>query len=95
MKLNLQPLMEVGRRKSAVIKIDYKTIIGILGEPNTTKLDDPYSVKAAWGFRCPETKRKLFVWCFKYPTAESCDNWSADGDLSLLKDVFGTRVSQY
>tara|TARA_R110001606_G_scaffold193553_1_gene341252 strand:+ start:532 stop:813 length:282 start_codon:yes stop_codon:yes gene_type:complete len=87
-KLKLEPLEKVGSGKQGSITASYFDIVQAVGfADNVTHLDDPYKVKASWGFRDDED-REAFIWCFKhYGEKEDCTYWSTSGDKSLLNDI--------
>lgn len=90
----LKPIEEVGDGRTATVTASYAEIQELIGfAPNATHLDDPDKVLAAWGFM-DEDGRKGFVWCYKV-SPEMCTRWSADGDLTLLDEVFGSRMSDF
>ena len=86
--LQINGIRETGSSRTGRLSATYKEIVDKIGKPNVTDMDDESKVKASWGFKDNEG-RKSFIWCYKYPSAESCENWSVDGDKSLLKELFG------
>ena len=90
--IKLTPIAECGESKQGSLKITYAEIVAKIFKPNATKLDDPYKVKASWGFE-DNKGRKGFVWCYKYyGEKETCTQWSVDGDRTLLTELFGEDV---
>lgn len=87
--MKLSKIQEVGSSRMATLKSDYDTICKKVFKDNVTKLDDPYKVKASWGIEDLETKRKAFIWCYKYRNKRDCQAWSLSGDISLIEDIFG------
>lgn len=88
----LKPIEEVGDGRLTSVKGTYSEIQSLIGfAPNATHLDDPDKVLASWGF-ADDSGRKGFIWCYKV-SPDSCSSWSADGDLDLLKEVFGDRLA--
>lgn len=87
----IRPFDEPGGSRTIAIKTSYNQICEILGfEPNVE--DDPDKVKASWGFKSSDG-RLGFIWCYQI-SKDRCRDWSADGDVSLLEELFGTdRVS--
>jgi hypothetical protein len=91
--IKLTPITECGKSKKGSLEITYAEIVAKIFKPNTTKLDDPDKVKASWGFE-DDKGRKGFIWCYKYyGKKETCTEWSVDGDISLLTELFGENVS--
>ena len=87
----LTRLRKVGGSRQFSINTTYEDIVKKLGKPNVTDLDDSDKVKALWAFQNADGK-KIFIWCYKYPTPESCTSWSADGDRELLEQIFFDKV---
>jgi hypothetical protein len=84
---NIVPIRQVGGGRTGLLVAKYDDIVARLGEPNVTDLDDPAKVRASWGFM-DHNGRKGFVWCWKVSDPTRCLEWSVDGDLSLLREVF-------
>jgi hypothetical protein len=92
-KLTVSPIRETGGSRKGTLNTDYATIVQKVGKPNVTDMDDADKVKASWGF-ADNKGRKGFIWCYKhYGRPETCDIWSVDGDMELLKELFGVKVS--
>jgi hypothetical protein len=92
-KLTVSPIRETGGGRSGFLNTDYATIVQKVGKPNVTDMDDADKIKASWGF-ADNKGRKGFIWCYKhYGPLERCYSWSVDGDMELLKDLFGVKVS--
>ena len=89
MPIKLTPIEATGPNNQGTVSISYRQLVSLIGfEPNATHLDDPYKVKASWGFQ-DEAGREGYVWCYKEPTAEDCTRWSTAGHQGLLSEVFG------
>jgi hypothetical protein len=86
------PIRQKGSSRKFTIFATYQEICDAVGPPNVTDMDDPVKVKASWGFMDEGTARTGFVWCYKVSNPRTCDMWSADGDASLLKELFGEKV---
>jgi len=86
--MKIVPIDQLGSAREATLFISYQSIVERVGEPNTTHLDDPYKVKASWGFMDAESGRKGFIWCYKHDDPRTCQNWSVAGDVSLILDIF-------
>ena len=84
----IQPYNKTGSHKSWTLKTTYDHLINTLGEPNATHLDDPYKVKASWGFR-DEFGRKGFIWSYRVDDPTTCESWSCYGSKELLQEIFG------
>jgi hypothetical protein len=85
----MKPIRERGSSRKFTIFATYQEICGLVGPPNVTDLDDPDKVKASWGFMDDATERKGFIWCYRVSNPWTCEMWSADGDVSLLHELFG------
>lgn len=93
MQTVLKPIAECGASRTGTLSATYKEIVEKIFKPNATKLDDPYKVKASWGFE-DEGGRQGFIWCYKHQgKKETCTEWSVDGDKNLLTELFGDKVS--
>jgi len=91
--IKLNPIAECGGSKQGNLKATYNEIVAKIFKPNATKLDDPDKVKASWGF-VDNKGRKGFIWCYKfYGKKETCTEWSIDGDIELLTELFGNNIS--
>ena len=91
--IKLNTIAECGGSKHGELNATYREIVAKVFEPNVTDLDDPYTVKASWGF-VDNKGRKGFIWCYKhYGKKETCTKWSVDGDAELLTELFGDNVS--
>lgn len=86
--MKIVPINQLGSAREATLLVSYQSIVERIGEPNTTHLDDPYKVKASWGFMDAQSGRKGFIWCYKYDDPSTCKNWSVAGDMSLILDIF-------
>jgi hypothetical protein len=84
----LKPILEIGSGREGTLISSYENIVSKIFEPNVTKLDDPDKVKASWGF-IDNNGRKAFIWCYKYKKPKKCFEWSIDGNMDLLKEIFG------
>jgi len=80
--------------KRSSIKISYAKLVEQLGLPNVK--DDPFKVDASWGIEHISDGRKLFVWNYKNGPAytgegsiEDVEDWSYDGDIELMVELFG------
>ena len=80
--------------KSGNLVFPYVKIVYALGEPNVQ--DDEFKVDASWGVQ-HDDGRKLFVWNYKNGPnytgegrIEDVQEWSWDGDKSLLDELFHT-----
>jgi hypothetical protein len=91
----LKPIRETGSSRKYTISATYEQICDRLGPPNVTDLDDPWKVKASWGFVDESTQRKGFVWCYMVRQPKHCTEWSASGDASLLAEIFGDMAGAY
>ncbi|MFA6569985.1 MAG: hypothetical protein WCT77_01975 [Bacteroidota bacterium] len=90
--MNLIQIRETGNSRTGTINATYDEVVAIVGKPNVTDIDDPDKVKASWGFQDKKTKRKGFIWSYKwYGDVTKCYVFSADGDASLLKELFGDK----
>lgn len=91
--MKLLPIPKIGSSRTGILRTTYAEILEKVFSPNATKLDDPGKVKASWGF-VDEKGREGFIWCYKhYGKPETCTSWSVDGDITLLKEIFGNDVS--
>ena len=87
--MKIRPIKETGSSRTGTLNTSYSNIVAKLGEPNVTDMDDEDKVPASWGFQDEETGRKGFIWAYKYyGNLHGCRSWSADGDASLLKELF-------
>lgn len=96
-KLNgiiLTPIQKVGSGRDGTIHLSYDEMISYLGKPNATKLGDSVKVKASWGLK-DQHGREIFVWCYRYPFASMCFDWSCCGDTNLLIEIFGDHYEGY
>lgn len=84
--MTIEMIRKVGSSCTHRFNATYQQIVGSIGEPNVTDLDDPYKVKASWGFR-DDAGREGFIWCYKQANPEACTSWSYDGDKGLLDDI--------
>ncbi len=92
--VKVQPIREqVEGGSLGALVATFDEVRQILGEPNTTDLDDPAKVDAAWAFQASDG-RKGFVWCYCDHTA-TCTWWSITGDVSLLRELFADRLTIY
>jgi hypothetical protein len=90
----VQPIREVGGINTGTLYASYIEIVEKVGEPNVTDMDDAGRVKASWGFKDVQG-RKGFIWCYKYyGPLNYCTEWSVDGDMDLLKELFGNTISR-
>ena len=84
----LTAIQEKGTDKIGTLRTNYKEIVEKIFEPNTTHLDDPYDVKASWGFT-DHLNRKAFIWSYKYyGEIDECNTFSVGGNKELLKELF-------
>ena len=91
--MKVKPISKVGSSRTGGLSATYKEIVEKIFEPNVTELDDPDKVRASWGFE-DEKGRKAFIWCYKhYGKKKDCTHWSVDGDMSLLIDLFGDKIT--
>jgi len=82
----IKPLRKLTKNKRGTIKSTYKKLIGILGEPNVTDLDDPTQVSASWGF-IDDQEREAFVWGH-HPNEDVELFWNCGGDPFVLQKLF-------
>jgi hypothetical protein len=85
--MKLTPIREIGGGRKMTLNATYDQIVAVLGEPNVTDMYDPDKVKASWGFE-DEIGRTGFVWCYHHIEPRLCKNWSVDGNMHLLRDLF-------
>ena len=91
MKIKLTPIRETGGGRTGTVNLGYNEVVEIVGKPNVTDMDDPDKVKASWGFK-DSKGRKGFLWSYKwYGEISKCPSFSADGDPSLMKELFGDK----
>jgi len=86
-KYNFHFIREIGNSRTGTLNTSYSDILDKIGKPNVTDLDDQDKVKASWGFE--SNGRKAFIWCYKHSNPKSCSTWSIDGDIKLIKEIFG------
>jgi|LULO01.1.fsa_nt_gb hypothetical protein len=86
-KPTIYPIYKVGSCRNGSLKATYDEIVERLGPPNVTHLDDPYKVKASWGFK-DYLGIESFIWCYKVDDPTTCTNWSTGGSVSLINDIF-------
>lgn len=89
----MKPIRQTGSSRKFTVYATYKEICDLVGPPNVTDMDDPVKVKASWGFMDESTERMGFIWCYKVSNPKKCDMWSADGDESLLRELFGADLA--
>lgn len=89
--MKLTPIREIGSSRTGELRTSFETILEKVGKDNVTDIDDGDKVKASWAFK-DNKGRKAFIWCYKYPTPQSCFCWSVDGDLDLIKEIFGADL---
>ena len=77
-----------GTSKKYTVNASYSKIVAILGEPN---IDYEFDIVACWGFE-DSKGRKAWLWAMD-PVISLVvnDSWSADGDVDLLGELFGTK----
>lgn len=88
--MKIIPINEIGGSRMGSVYTTYQEICEKLGFTENVK-DDPYKVEASWAFQDADTGREAFLWCYKIPKLQ-CKTWSADGDFSLLEDLFSSSV---
>lgn len=91
--MELHDLQKTGSYKQGTLSMSYEDVVSKVFKPNTTELDDPDKVPAAWGF-IDDKKREGFIWAYKhYGRIETCRSFSVSGNKDLLFDIFGDAVS--
>lgn len=88
----MKPIRRTGSSRKFTVYATYDEICELIGPPNVTDMDDPDKVKASWGFMDEATERMGFIWCYKTSDPKNCEMWSADGDASLLHELFGADL---
>jgi hypothetical protein len=87
-KYTIQLLKEIGQSRKGFVRLKYSDITNKIGDPNTTEIDSE-DVSASWGIIDRKSKRKAFIWCSGLPTL--CKDWSVDGDVDLVYEIFFTE----
>jgi hypothetical protein len=89
--LILEPIRKCGGGRTGTLLSTYNEIVEKIGEPNVTDLDDPYKVKASWGFKDTSgtPHRESFIWCYRADDPKEVTRWSCDGSKDLLMQIFG------
>jgi hypothetical protein len=90
-KIKVFPIQEIGSGRDGYLNSTFKEIVEKIFEPNVTEFDDYPKVDASWGFQ-DESGRKAFIWCY-YAWRGTCTQWSICGDVSLLTEIFGDKIS--
>ncbi len=80
---------KVGESKTGTLNTTLSNILEKVGPDNATQFDDSSKVKMSWGFT--DGKREAFIWSYKVQANQLENNteWSVDGDLDMLREIFG------
>jgi len=87
----ITPVQSLSTHKQRTLELTYGQLVALLGEPNTTELENCSKITASWAFR-DDRGRTGFVWAYEADPV-TCTSWSASelGAGGLLSDLFGAE----